>query len=220
MTSFVDIIFLMIAVVFIATRLYSVFGTRGNNKNVRVIIKSIDKETEGKLAEDIAQIIRENTSNEKTSVAADNMSEQDKILSRISEFDKKAFLQGACRVFEMILNAFSAGNIESIKGLVSKKIWDAFSKAIDFRKENNMTAEVDFIGFKKSEIKDVKMLKNSVKIIVEFESEQINILKNAAGEVVEGDENFVQKITDVWTFERSLNAKSKNWLLVSTKKSA
>lgn len=220
MTSFVDIIFLMIAVVFIATRLYSVFGTRGNNKNVRVIIKSIDKETEGKLAEDIAQIIRENTSNEKTSVAADNMSEQDKILSRISEFDKKAFLQGACRVFEMILNAFSAGNIESIKGLVSKKIWDAFSKAIDFRKENNMTAEVDFIGFKKSEIKDVKMLKNSVKIIVEFESEQINILKNAAGEVVEGDENFVQKITDVWTFERSLNAKSKNWLLVSTKKGA
>ena len=220
MTSFVDIIFLMIAVVFIATRLYSVFGTRGNNKNVRVIIKSIDKETEGKLAEDIAQIIRENTSNEKTSVAADNMSEQDKILSRISEFDKKAFLQGACRVFEMILNAFSAGNIESIKGLVSKKIWDAFNKAIDFRKENNMTAEVDFIGFKKSEIKDVKMLKNSVKIIVEFESEQINILKNAAGEVVEGDENFVQKITDVWTFERSLNAKSKNWLLVSTKKGA
>ena len=220
MTSFVDIIFLMIAVVFIATRLYSVFGTRGNNKNVRVIIKSIDKETEGKLAEDIAQIIRENTSNEKISADAENMSEQDKILSRISEFDKKAFLQGACRVFEMILNAFSAGNIESIKGLVSKKIWDAFNKAIDFRKENNMTAEVDFIGFKKSEIKDVKMLKNSVKIIVEFESEQINILKNAAGEVVEGDENFVQKITDVWTFERSLNAKSKNWLLVSTKKGA
>jgi predicted lipid-binding transport protein (Tim44 family) len=64
------------------------------------------------------------------------------------------------------------------------------------------------------------MLKNSVKIIVDFDSEQINILKNADGEVVEGDENFVQNITDVWTFERSLNAKSKNWLLVSTKKSA
>lgn len=221
MTSFVDIIFLAIAVVFIITRLYNVFGTRGNEKNVRVIIKSIDKETEGKLAEDIAQIIRENNPNEKkTSVNTEKLSEEEKVLSKLPGFDKNAFLQGACRVFEMILNAFSAGNIESIKGLVSKKIWDAFNKAIDFRKENNMTAEVDFIGFKKSEIKDVKMLKNSVKIIVEFESEQINILKNADGEVVEGDENFVQKITDVWTFERSLNAKSKNWLLVSTKKSA
>lgn len=220
MTSFVDIIFLAVAVVFVVTRLYNVFGTHGNEKNVRVIIKSIDKDTEGKIAEDIAQIIRENNSGEvKTSVNIENLSEQDKVLSKLLGFDKKVFLQGACRVFEMILNAFSAGNIESIKGLVSKKIWDAFSKAIDFRKENNMTAEVDFIGFKKSEIKDVKMLKNSVKIIVEFESEQINILKNASGEVVEGDENFVQKITDVWTFERSLNAKNKNWLLVSTKKS-
>lgn len=221
MTSFVDIIFLMIAVVFIATRLYSVFGTRGNDKNVRVIIKSLDKESEGRLAEDIAQIIRESNSGENKAVFDDeNCSDQDKLLSKIGGFDKKAFLQSACRVFEMILNAFSMGNIESIKGLVSKKIWDAFNQALNFRKENSLTAEVDFIGFKKSEIKDVKMLKNSVKIVVEFESEQINILRNADGDVIEGDENFVQKITDVWTFERSLNAKNRNWLLVSTKKSA
>lgn len=221
MTSFIDIIFLTIAVVFIATRLYNVFGTRGNNKNVRVIIKTLDKETEGKLAEDIAQIIREsNSTGTETNCNSENCSDQDKLLSKLGGFDKNAFLQSACRVFEMILNAFSSGNIESIKGLVSKKIWTAFEQILAFRKENNLMAEVDFIGFKKSEIKDVKMLKSSVKIVVEFESEQINILKNAAGEVIEGDENFVQKITDVWTFERSLNAKNNNWLLVSTKKNA
>ena len=61
-------------------------------------------------------------------------------------------------------------------------------------------------------------MKNSVKIVVEFVSEQVNLLKNADGEIIEGDENFVQKITDVWTFERYLNAKNNNWVLVSTKK--
>jgi predicted lipid-binding transport protein (Tim44 family) len=79
---------------------------------------------------------------------------------------------------------------------------------------------VDFICFDKSEIKDVKILKNSAKIAVEFITEQVNLLRNAEGKVIEGDENFIQKITDVWTFERSLNAQSNKWLLVSTKKSA
>lgn len=222
MVSFIDIIFLMIVVAFVVTRLYAAFGTRGDDKNVRVIIKSLDKDSENKLAENIVQIIKETQKEEKTAEIVDfeQLSDQDKTLAKIEEFDKKSFLQSACRVFEMILQAFSAGNIESIKGLVSKKIWDALNQIIAFRKENNMTAEVDFIGFKKSEIKDVKLLKNSVKIVVEFESEQVNILKNDKGEVIEGDENFVQQITDVWTFERSLNAKNKNWLLVSTKKSA
>lgn len=221
MVSFIDIIFLAIAVVFIATRLYGIFGTRGNEKKVRVIIKSLDGESEDKLAENIAQIIKENdVIGENKDVCFDNLSEQDKILSQIKGFDKTTFLQGACRVFELVLTAFSSGNIENIKGLVSKKVWDALKKIITFRKENNIISEVDFIGFKKSEIKDVKMLKNSVKIVVEFESEQVNILKKEDGEVLEGDENFVQKITDVWTFERSLDVKNKNWLLVSTKKSA
>ena len=56
------------------------------------------------------------------------------------------------------------------------------------------------------------------KIVVKFVTEQINLLKNSAGEIVEGDENFVQKITDVWTFEKDINSASKIWLLVSTKK--
>ena len=54
--------------------------------------------------------------------------------------------------------------------------------------------------------------------MVKFVSEQVNLLKNAEGEVIEGDENYVQKISDTWTFEKSLNPKINNWLLCSTKK--
>ena len=96
----------------------------------------------------------------------------------------------------------------------------AFNEVIAQRKDEKLTSEVDFICFDKSEIKDVRILKNSVKIAVEFITEQVNLLRNAEGKVIEGDENFIQKITDVWTFERSLNAQSNKWLLVSTKKSA
>jgi len=221
MVSFVDIIFLAILAVFIISRLYGVFGSQPEKK-VKVIIKQVDKDTEAEIVKDLTQIIHENNKENKTDNIADfeNLSEQDKILYKINGFNKENFLHSACRVFEIVLQAFNSGNIENIKGLVSKKIWNTFNQVLNFRKENNITSEVDFICFKKSEIKDVKLLKNSVKITVEFESEQINLLKDAGGHVIEGDENFVQKITDVWTFERLFNAKNKNWTLVSTKKGA
>lgn len=217
MMSFVDIIFLTILVVFIVSRLYAVFGSHGAEKNIKVIIKPIDDKAELKVMDNLTQLINENKKTESFSVKQDKSKDKP---FQIAEFNKEKFLQSACRVFEMILQAFSSGNIENIKGLVSKKIWDTFNQVLAFRKENNISSEVDFICFKKSEIKDIKMLKNSVKIIVEFESEQINILRDAAGTIIEGDENFVQNIKDTWTFERLLNAKNKNWTLVSTKKSA
>lgn len=221
MGSFVDIIFLMLLVAFVVTRLYSVFGSNSGEEKIRVVVKPLDKDMEKKIVENITKSIKENNLQENVCVVDfDNMSEPDKTLSKIPDFNKEGFMRGACRVFEMVVESFGRGNIAGIRDLMSKKLWDSLNQVLDFRKENNISSEVDFICFDKSEIKDVKMLKNSVKIAVEFVSEQINILRNDKGEVIEGDENFVQKITDVWTFERALNAKNNQWILVSTKKSA
>ncbi|MBP5215447.1 MAG: Tim44 domain-containing protein [Alphaproteobacteria bacterium] len=221
MISFVDIIFLTLLVVFIISRLYGIFGTHGSEKNIKVVVKSLDKESEEKLVENITKIIKETSKNNKIAeIDGNNLSDTEKDLIKIPSFDKERFLQGACRVFELVLSAFGSGNIETVKGLMNKKVADALNDVISFRKENKITAEIEFIGFDKTEIKNVKLLKNSVKIVVEFNSEQINILKDVKGNVLEGDENFVQKITDIWTFERSLNAKNNNWVLVSTKKNS
>ena len=45
-----------------------------------------------------------------------------------------------------------------------------------------------------------------------------NIFSEEDGEIIEGDENFIQNITDMWTFERALTSTNPNWVLVSTKK--
>ena len=218
-----DIIFLVIVVAFILTRLYGVFGSHTEEKNVRVVVKSVNKETEEQIMREISDALKETQATApKAASPADlaNMSEQDKLLAKIPAFDKQGFINGANKVFELVLAAFNSGNMESVKELISKKILTAFNEVIAQRKDEKLTSEVDFICFDKSEIKDVKILKNSVKIAVEFITEQVNLLRNAEGKVIEGDENFIQKITDVWTFERSLNAQSNKWLLVSTKKSA
>lgn len=226
----VDIIFLAIAAAFIIARLYSIFGTEAEEKKVHIVVKPLNKEaekhleemSEQQLAEELSQMI---SGGQKTVVGEqmpnpENMSEQDKLLAKIPAFNKQAFINSANKVFEMVVTAFNAGNMESVKELISKKILTAFNQVIDERREANISSEVDFICFDKSEIKDVKLLKNTARIVVEFVSEQVNILRDAKGQVIEGDENFIQKIKDVWTFERSLNANSNKWLLVSTKKNA
>lgn len=203
-----DLIFLFVLVAFLAVRLYGVFGKGEDGKNVRVILKSVNK-NDGDAVNNVVQIVKAQEAVDKNAALKDE-----------AEFNKEMFLQGARKVFELILQAFSKGELSQIRELVNKKVYEAFDSALAERKEKNMTSEVDFICFDKSEIKDVKFLKNSIKVVVEFVSEQVNLLRNAQGEVVQGDENFVQKITDVWTFERMVNAKNNNWVLVSTKKTA
>ena len=207
-----DIIVLFVLAAFVIFRLYSVFGTKGENGGVKIVLKPIDENRQEKM-KDLKNVV---IAKEKDGLVG--LIYTPKEIPAKEDFNKEMFLRGANKVFEMVLHAFNEGNLLPVRDLVSKKVFDAFNKVIDARKEEQITSEVDFIGFKKSEVKEVKKLKNSIKVVVEFVSEQVNLLKNAKGEVIEGDENFVQKITDMWTFERPLNAKNNSWILVSTKK--
>jgi predicted lipid-binding transport protein (Tim44 family) len=59
--------------------------------------------------------------------------------------------------------------------------------------------------------------KNEANITVKFISEQVNLLKNSKGEVIEGDPNFIETVTDVWTFTKNLKNFDPTWALSSTK---
>ncbi len=215
-------IFELLILLFIAFgvlfRLYQTFGTNAKDSGVKIILKPVNKSQEKQILQNISQIIENKNEQAETlssSVTDENISDKEQ-----GNFNQEMFLNGARKVFELIILAFSHGDLTPVRELMSKKVFDAFNAVIENRRSENITSEVDFICFDKSEIKDIRHLKNTVKIVVEFVSEQVNLLKNKEGEVIEGDENFVQKITDMWTFERPLNAKNNIWTLVSTKKSA
>lgn len=211
MVSIMDIIVLTLLVAFIVKRLYSVFGTNTKEDKMRIIIKSNDPQIKEKVMQAFADI-----QNNGNAIKPEN---QD-ITAKIPNFNKNSFLAGAKRVFELVLAAFNSGKLDGVRNLVSTKVFNALNAAVEKRIADNLSSEVDFIGFDSAEIKNVKFLKNSVKIVVDFVSQQVNILKDKDGNVIIGDENFVQKISDTWTFERPLNDVSNAWTLVSTKKSA
>ena len=133
-----------------------------------------------------------------------------------SWFDNDDFLRGASNAYETIVTNFENGNKDALKSLLSEDVMNSFSSVIDERNSRNETVEFNFIGIEKSEIVHKDLKKNPMEVSVRFISEMITCIKNSKDEVISGSLNQVQKITDIWTFEKYSNRKGSNWLLVAT----
>ena len=131
-------------------------------------------------------------------------------------FDKDDFLKGASNAYETIVTNFENGNKEALKPLLSSDVMDSFSSVIDERNNKSESVEFNFIGIEKSEIVHKDLEKNPMEVSVRFISEMITCIKNSKDEVISGSLNQVQKITDVWTFEKNQKSKGSNWFLAAT----
>ena len=131
-------------------------------------------------------------------------------------FDKDDFLKGASNAYETIVTNFENGNKEALKPLLSSDVMESFSSVIDERNSKSESVEFNFIGIEKSEIVHKDLKKNPMEVSVRFISEMITCIKNSKDEVISGSLNQVQKITDVWTFEKNQKSKGSNWLLAAT----
>lgn len=193
----IDIVFLMIAAGLILMRLYKILGTRPDDESSKVV-----------------KIVAEKTA--PTPAPTDDETIK---CSVIPNFNKADFCARAKVAFAMILEAFANKDLETLKMLTGKNLFAKFKEIITERDAQGITTETDLIRISQMRIIDAGVsTKGIARVVVRFVSEQINLIKSKAGEVIEGDENFVQEITDVWTFERNLNNVSPVWFLVSTKK--
>ncbi len=217
MSAYLDIIILLLVVVMVFAKLKSLLGTRPENET------EISRESAAKIFDILMQEHNRKHGAQPTPAELrtddENLSESEKALQKIPGFNRDKFLNSAKKAFEIIVTSFAKGDVKTLETLVSKNLLKKFKEIIGKRQEEGISAETDFIGFDEAVIADAKIDKNDlVKISVKFVSEQVNILRGKDGEVIEGDENFIQSITDVWTFERSLHATTPAWLLSSTKK--
>ncbi|MEJ1995155.1 MAG: Tim44/TimA family putative adaptor protein [Limibacillus sp.] len=133
-----------------------------------------------------------------------------------SSFDKEEFLVGARTAFEMVITAFAKGDQKTLRPLLARDVFEDFSGAIKEREANKETLETTFVGIRSAEITDAEMRDRTASVTVTFVSEQINVLKDAEGRILDGDPNAVSTITDVWTFARNTKSRDPNWTLVAT----
>ena len=215
---YIDILILAMIAVFIINRLRNALGKKtGNESDI------VEKFTQRKSAFNESE--PDSVSNQKVSKLNNhvkkNLHSDKKINSAINDilkiddkFEINSFCEGAKKAFEFILTEYSRNNLKALEKLVSKSIYKAFQDQINLRAKNKEELEITVISVKNPEIKSVNLEKKCIAYFkLLFNSEQVQITKNSKGEVIDGDNNQILQIKEIWTFSKNLKNKDPNWIL-------
>ena len=119
-----------------------------------------------------------------------------------THFDADHFLAGARQAYEMIVTAFAAGDLATLRPLLSKEVYAAFEQGVRARDARQEKTDFTFVGFKAVKIAEAALKGRKAEIGIVFQSQHISVTRNPAGAVVDGDERAVREVNDHWTFAR------------------
>lgn len=182
-------------VVFLAVMLYRSIG-RPEKKNA-------------KLPERIRFI------SEKTGQVIEMKLLEEPLKNNKKEFDEATFLSAAKVAFQTVSDAFTKGDLAALKSLLITDVYKVFEEEILEREKKKQRVDFSLICFNSVEILNQSEQHNE--ITVRFVTEQINLLKDEAGEVLEGDAMNIATVADTWIFKKK--GKSK-WVVSATKSGA
>lgn len=128
------------------------------------------------------------------------------------------FLQGARGAYEMILMGFERGDLAEIKPFLSNDIYEAFAEVVEAREKQGLTVEADFVGLRELALDSATFddTTKEAEVTVRFVGELTSVVRDNAGEIIEGKPNEIKRQRDVWTFARVMGSNDPNWQLVAT----
>ena len=129
---------------------------------------------------------------------------------------EQSFLK-ARAAFELIIQAFAEGDRELLKSLLSEESMPIFCRRLLAGEDASEKLENTLIRIASAEPIEAYMDGASAHVTIKIVSEQINVTRDAKGEVVDGDPDHVSEITDIWTFARDTQTSDPNWELVATR---
>ncbi|NKN39156.1 Tim44 domain-containing protein [Agrobacterium sp. a22-2] len=131
-------------------------------------------------------------------------------------FSPKEFLNGARMAYEMIVTAFADGDRKTLKGLLSREVYEGFDAAITEREKRGEVMKSTFVGIEKADITHGDVKDNEEQITVRIISQLISATYDRDGKVIDGDAEGVTEVNDIWTFARDTRSRDPNWKLIAT----
>ncbi len=216
------LIFVVLAA-FVIFRLLSVLGTRtgheqhqdieglqrASQQKTAAIDRDLESEREG-LGDEPNEARESAPAASAVSAAAEPLRAAD------PSFDEGEFLAGARAAYEMIVEAFAAGDLKSVKPFLAPAVFETFNSAASQRSNAGHEVELKFVGIETATIARSELRENMLYAVTEFASNQVRATRDRDGAVIDGDPNRIDLVKDRWTFARKLTAKDPNWMLVAT----
>ena len=142
-------------------------------------------------------------------------------LARIQALDPsitaEGFAEGARSAFAMILDAFAKGDEPALRPLLADETFQNFVQVIRQRHEAGETCDNHLVRIASADIVEADLAGRMARITVRFVTQQVIVVKDAHGAVVEGDPAKQVQVTDLWTFARDPQSRDPNWALVATR---
>ncbi|MDX2235283.1 MAG: Tim44/TimA family putative adaptor protein [Hyphomonadaceae bacterium] len=117
-------------------------------------------------------------------------------------FDPVSFVEGARTAYEMIVQAFAAGDRATLQPLLNPRVFETYDKAITDRLASGGKGP-ELVRLKTAELVDARLEGDIARIAVRFEAE---LAEGAYG---------LRETKERWTFERDVRSRDPNWRLSS-----
>ena len=116
----------------------------------------------------------------------------------------------------MINVAYARGEKKTLQSLLSRDLLKDFSTDIDRRTAAAEKMAWQLVKVESAKLQDASLVGNLARLTVHFVSTLISSTTDKDGKVIEGHLTAIEKVEDVWSFERPVNASDPNWKLIAT----
>lgn len=135
------------------------------------------------------------------------------------DFNPARFIDGAKTVYSMILEAFASGDRDTLRDLLTEDVYTVYDAAIAEREAQSLTQVTDLGRLRTSRIENARIENGTAFVRVLYEADIASALRDADGELVEGDPDLLASISEYWTFERKVGSKDPTWRLTEVEPS-
>jgi predicted lipid-binding transport protein (Tim44 family) len=132
------------------------------------------------------------------------------------QFTATSFLNGAKMAYEMTFDAFAKSDRQTLAMLLAEKPLAHFTDAINERAKQANRSESTLVSVAAKDITQASLDKNMARLTVKFASEQVTVVRDGEGKIVEGDPSDIHHIENQWVFERDITSKNPNWKIIET----
>jgi predicted lipid-binding transport protein (Tim44 family) len=140
----------------------------------------------------------------------------DAIAAADRSFEPQAFLAGARAAYEMVVQAFAAGDRQTLQNLMAPEAFANFDTAIGARTAAGQTMTTTVVSLDDAKIAAAQLIGTTEQVSVRFASKLASVTRDKAGEAVDGSASDVADHLDLWTFARDVRSCDPNWRLTAT----
>tara|TARA_Y200000002_G_C22646135_1_gene649205 strand:- start:970 stop:1653 length:684 start_codon:yes stop_codon:yes gene_type:complete len=215
---FIDIFILAMIAVFIINRLRNSLGKKTGNETdiAQKFSQKPSKFTESNPDKEIEKS-KNQVKEAKNIILHKNSSINEKLNNIVKvdpSFTVENFIDGAKKAFEYILVKYSENDLKSLKSLLAPQILTNFTDQIKLRQKQKQILGITILKIDDPEIIDVSIVKNKQCFIkLEFKSQQVQTTKDSNNKVIDGNDNLILNISELWTFSKEIKNKNPNWIL-------